>query len=412
MVPYQLRPLACRLLAGRGMSCYGPFMRPVTPRSHRRSLAMLAVASLVGVQAFAASPAQAEPMYPFRGGGPTPTVADLAPDVAPEDEYSESLAFTAWLEDGTRVGINFAITNIGVGSRKGGVGSKVVFPNGQTVRFTEEVGKSWTAKAEGGKLEYIIGPGRVDGRMGRLTVSLNHARLNGTITFTGELPAYRPGNGRVYFNAPAGEKNSRFYDYLVVMPRAKVSGRLNAGGRPLNVVGRGWIERSRVNLYPFDQAVRWRAFTVYKGDTSVVMNEFVASPKYGGRRVSWLLVGDKGRIVYRTFNFQYTPSDLKIDPGASTKYQVPWSFDLLAQTTKDGQTVPKVQGTLKASKIVSRDDTLAEMGALTRAVVARFARPISYAMRCTYDLNINVVDGQEPQKLQGEDAECWLTFVK
>jgi hypothetical protein len=123
-------------------------------------------------------------------------------------------------------------------------------------------------------------------------------------------------------------------------------------------------------------------------------------------------VGHKGRIVYRTFGFTYTPSDARIDPGATTKYPVPWAFDLSAKATGDGQQVDRVAGTLKASRIVSRDDTLAEMGALTRAVVSRFARPISYAMRCTYDLTVNVKDGEEPQKLQGDDAECWQTFVK
>jgi hypothetical protein len=104
-------------------------------------------------------------------------------------------------------------------------------------------------------------------------------------------------------------------------------------------------------------------------------------------------------------------SEPRTDPEASVKYPVLNAWTLEAGKHKDSGK-PILSGALKAEKLMIREDALAQMGRLKRAIVSRYAKPMGYGHRCSYDLTLEP-GGEEPAvALKGEDAECWQSFVK
>jgi hypothetical protein len=380
----------------------------------------------------AASAAKALPVLAFPSEPrPRPGTADLVPEVPREDEYAESINLTAWLADRSRLSVVMAVSNIGIGSGNAALKAVLFTPDGQRIAFSDEHKHKWKAQAE--PFSYTMGGATLTGTLSRLVLTLVGTRISGRVVFQSELPPYRPGAGRVYYGGPPGGKDTRFFDYLAVMPRARTSGQISVDGRLLSASGRGFIERSRVTLYPFEQSARWRSFKFYQGDRSLVMNWFRASSKYGGREVAWLILGEKGRIIWQTRNVRLRPGDERPDASSGSRYEVPWSFDLGA----GGE--PGLTGTVKALSLAGRDLPLSDMTRLRRMFVSRYTRPLGYAQRCGFDLTFTQKSARvvppptsegatpassetpaaappstepPPWTLKGDDGECWQSFLK
>jgi hypothetical protein len=342
--------------------------------------------------AFAVAARAAEPMDAWPASPGPMTDADLAFRPLDDEEYTESMSFDAKGTDGTMVGLTVVATNIGIGDDSAGARVSLTIA-GRTRRFSEEPDR-WQRHPK--RLGLVVGGTHVRGTLDEIHLEHGNRDFGFDLVFRPLAPAWRPGSGHTTF----GADRHRFYEYSLPMPMARVEGKVRTGSSWRAFSGVGYVDHSRVNLYPHEQATRWYRFRAPVGEGILQLSAFQASARWGGGMAGWIVVIDPGRITYESTRLRLDLRDLHPDPEHPS-YRVPWTYVFGAGDALSGQ--------VRSLEPPSRLDYLSTMGALKRWVVSRFATPVGYSLRG--DLEGELRAGGTTRKLRGS-GEMSQTFIK
>jgi hypothetical protein len=330
---------------------------------------------------FISGPAAAGTMSRFGSEKPV-SLADFQPHLMDCESYTEEWSHGVWTEDGQwTIGVDFYISNLGIGDHKGGFRARFKDATGKTIKCSAKYDDDeWSYSKSGFFLKF--GKGQVQGDLQGLNVKIRCKKISMDLHFENEVPPLKPGGGKLRFGGDG------VYSMVFTSPRSKVTGTVVAEGKTRQIKGVGFATHSYSNMYPHKQTRRWFRFKTINKDISIIMAEVESVPAYYSATNGWVLVMDsKGRIAAtaRTnFKFDGFIQDTKSDEG----YRIPRRVKIVAV---DGKT--QVTGILLMKKIKEIRDPTADLDVISRTIVRRFTQPKDYYIACSYKIRIKTEAG-------------------
>jgi hypothetical protein len=158
-----------------------------------------------------------------------------------------------------------------------------IYPAGEFSASTDScmvrIGPSWVEQGqENGRWVYRLHAETAD--------------LAADLTFTGEVPPWRPGAGKTYFG-----DWKHYFAWLPAIPFGTVSGTLEYGGNQHVVRGTGYHDHNWGNVSLAAVMDHWYWGRAHVGDYSLIFVEQIAARRYGSARIPVFLLARGGEIL-------------------------------------------------------------------------------------------------------------------
>jgi len=328
-----------------------------------------------------------EPVSHFGKAQPA-TLADLQPHLFGRESYSESWSHGVWDAQGKfLLGIDFMVTNLGVGDHKGAVSLELVDEKGKHSYCKKEYDDDeWKWSREVFRLDF--GKNRLSGDTRRLQLVVECQQYRVELTFDNQLPAAKPGGGKLSF----GDEGN--YWLVFTSPRSRVSGTVTSAGKTRRVSGIGYADHSRLTIAPYDMARRWFRFKHIVADSSLVMAAMETCEDFGHVLRGWALYVDEAGQSLVTGQVNFAFSDYIRDSKSDAGYSIP-RLVRFAAAGAGGQLL----GTLRMTGLKEVRDPLARLGAIKRAIVRRYTKPRDYYINANLKLKL-LLAGAPPRDVQ------------
>jgi hypothetical protein len=318
-------------------------------------------------------------------------MADFRPHLGDNEAYSEQWSHGVWTPDGYFVGVDFAISNLGIGDHKGGFRLELKDPSGKKVECKQEFDDDeWSAAKEGFRLTF--GSQELSGDASGLRIKVRCPKLSADLQFANVGPSVRPGDGTLSMEDDGEVEGS--YHLMITSPRANVTGQVVQDGRTIAIAGPGFCDHSYSDISPEKLARRWFRFKLINPDISIVMAEIEATRELGSVQRGWILVYDaQGRVLAtaRT-RFEY---DGFVSQSKDGGYSIPRRVRLVA--ADGGNTLT---GTLLMTGVKEIRDPTANLDGVRRAIVQQFSKPRDYSLACSYQFQLK--QAGQVKELKGE----------
>jgi hypothetical protein len=316
------------------------------------------------------------------------TIEEFKPHLKNGESYSEQWTFSASMKDGASVGVDFFITNLGMGDHKGGFKAEYKEADGKKTSCKYEyTDDGWSSDKDGFHMKF--GPNEIQGTLLGSQISVRCEKLGLDLKLENQGPPFQPGGGTIQFG------NEGAYSMVFHSPRAAVTGILKQDGQEKILQGIGYLEHSSYDIAPYKQVRRWFRFKVFNENVNILMAEFETPSGYGNARQGWVVVyGPQGRILATArarFEYESFIKDTKSEEG----YSIPRKVSVAAV---DGTTT--LVGSFVMKGIREIKDPLADLDFFRKSIVQQFSKPKEYYIQCSFTFDVK--NGSEKQTLEGE----------
>lgn len=360
------------------------------------SLLLLCIVALMPVRGHT----EAEPVRGWVEAGSIPLLAtDLAP-WSGEGTSFESYDFWVWLDDGRYMKLQFVVTSMRAGffkiARQGSV-KAVVAPIGQTTTdetregvfrarrgFSGQDGE-WSSSDNAFNLVFDDCYLRGDGQTFHL--ALLDDRVKTELDLTLERPLWQAGDGVTRFGWDGDTTMTEH-----VLPRFTVSGRLStrqSRSEPEQwqpVAGRGYAEHRRISSFPSSVGERWTSFRALRDDgLTIAMNHLQTPDTYGHATVGWLTVSLGNEILFASRDLILKPLEVRNQAIDPSNYPVLFGYRVHARSGAD-----EVELTVTDGHIELRENPLASVSPVLRAVLASALAPMDYELSNRYEATLRI----------------------
>ncbi len=305
------------------------------------------------------------------------TSKSLVPEMSTDESYTQRYSFSADLDGGGHIGVDFTVSNLGWGDGNGAVELRVNLPDQKKYKFKKKKDDDeWTYSKDNFKLEIASTLIRAKGKNKYQLIHNGKVKVN--VTFSNVIPKWRPGRGQITVD---GDK---YYKYGIIAPRANVEGTVTVGGKVFNVkgTGKGFADYVATNIAPYDLATRFSRFRTFNGDLVVAWREIKLTEDNGGKSSVWVVVGYKDKIVFSDANAKMKEGKIKSD--SKTGYRIPYAIQIDGKSGKDSIRLIH-QGTS-----MRRKDMLKSMGSAVKSVASVVAEPYSFNFGGKYTLQMDI----------------------
>lgn len=330
--------------------------------------------------------AQAGQVIGFGSDQPV-TLDDFRPRLHDNEGYSESWSHGAWMPGGGDLGIDFAITNLGIGDHKGRVSLEFRNDEDKSVKCSQEFADDeWHAEGQGLHLKF--GASELQGDLSGLSVKVRCGEIEADLRFETQGVPFKPGSGKLSYRD--GDEEEGYYHLVYTSPRAHVTGTIRVKGvsTPIDAIGFG--DHMRTTLRPDHQARRWFRFSYVKPEISILMAELESPPKFGSARNGWVVVYDSDGRKIATANVRFEFDGFIQDSKAEEGYSIPRRARMVAAEPGTSLT-----GSLVMKKISAIVDPLADLSSITRAFVRGFTKPRDYYIECDFSFQLRNASGEK-----------------
>lgn len=340
---------------------------------------------------FAASPAQAGSVSSFGAEKPL-TLDDFRPHLRGEMAYTEEWSHGVWLDDGGDMGIDYVITNFGIGNHRGAFHVEYRDENGKmNACKTEYSEDDWSSDPKAFHLKF--GGNELSGDLTGLQLKIRCDPVSMDLTFKNDGTPFQPGSGKLTYEKDGNEDG--FYSIMYTSPRAIVTGSVAINGVTKAVQGIGLGDHSITNLRTDNLARRWFKFNSIGKDHSIFLAELESPAKYSSSREGWALVyGSEGRILASPrVRFDY--DGFILDNNSEEGYRIPRRVRVSAV---NGNT--SLTGTLLMTGVKEVRDPTDDLNAFLKMLVHKYTKPRDYYIKCSFDFKI--MKDNTPKEIQGE----------
>lgn len=367
-------------------------------RACRPSLAAITAALVLAPTAPSVAQDQ-QPVYGWNDRAPrAPTLAEWNPDVH-EAPWFETWDFWMWADDGTFVMVQFLTSSFGFGVERNASGRLIVIEPGAYSRGvpTDGVGfgdrgwdwedGDWGWEQQPLNITFRDCYVRGDGQTFEIYLRGRDRLTFFEATLELEEPMFRPGDGRLDY----GWDRHHFFEQLT-LPRYRFSGRVDRkehrddedGWREIS--GVGYAEHTLTNNFPFEIAEAFQGFRALRADGLSIVFDGLTTPRdHGGRNIGWLRVALDGRQVFEAHDVAFAPNDVRTYEAGSTRYAVPWGYELRAQSGDDWVLVRVFDGDM-----VSAESPFARISAFLRAMLSAMMAPHDFESSVSYDAWVHI----------------------
>ena len=337
---------------------------------------------------------QAQDTYrikPYSGSRPAPTVNDFRPKFFGQEWYLESYSFNGWFDDGSRVYIQYVINNLGLGDFKAGVTMSYSPATGKGAGLAQKADfEEWKYNVSGDFL-LVIDDTWIKGNEQGFHIKGKDSDFALDLHFKNVVSPWRPRDGKVLYG-PDGADGS--YEFMLMAPRADVTGTVTVRGEKKQVKGIGFGDHSTMDVPAFDQSRRWIRLRAYDKRHSVLLAEFVTPPRQGSVRVPWLLITRDGVPIMESYRYLLKP--VKYGPDKKyPRYVTIEEYQLEAKSSR-----VHIKGRVKMTKLLSRYSFVDKLPPVIRSIVRQVIDPMSFTWRNEFDF-VLTVDGKD-EVIKGE----------
>lgn len=349
--------------------------------------------------------ARSDPFTPFKGESMPVTVEDIRPHFdqegnATNEFYSEWWSFVFQMEDGYGAYAQMLLYNLGPGDGMAAMRTTLDLPDGfhMSEKAMYERGE-WDFARD--KFEIRLGENVVSGPLDGLVLKLKNESFEAEYRLQNIAPPWKPGNGRAQY----GKSEKRHFDFQVIAPVARMTGRVKVEGedewRP--VKGIMYVDHTLTTIGMHEQSKRWLRFRSIDPKRTFLMADIRPPDVYGDESIQYAVLFEEGRKVFES---------LDLDLGFGSRYVDPKKTGYVAARLvemKQEADDLKVHGAVKARHMTSREDFLAGLSPAIRFVVSKFVKPIMYYFDALY--TIETVDGDGKKKRYKGNGKYYVTIV-
>lgn len=352
-------------------------MKDMTPIDHRLTPTILGVLLACALFIFAPGEVAAETNGWASGGTSTPSVSDLIPTMSSDEAYTERYSFSTDLDNGGHIGLDLTISNLGWGDSHGGASVRVKWPGRTKYSFNKKLGKDkWSYSKS--HLDIDIADTKVTTTDGK-TIRLQHksSKVELDVKFRNRIPMWQPGSGEI-------TTEDGYYKFHLISPRADVSGSITFGDKTYEVNGErsGYAEHVATNIAPYDLAQRFSRFRDYDGDIFVMWREVKLTDDYGGKSLTWILVGYKDQVVFSDPDADMRFARMRKD--SKSGYRFPMALQIDAESGAD-----EVKLVMKGRRF-ERKDLLQSYGSAVKSIASAVAEPYQFDIKCNYQMQMTI----------------------
>jgi len=336
-----------------------------------RTRAPLRAALLLAAFILAGTALAAQKVYNFRGGVQTRadkglTDPELAPQPSSGSFFSWTYTFMFLLDDDSSGMIQFTYWKMLLKTQRG---LYFAFSDkGRTPYIRKGVYKGKEMTYANDPPAFRMGPHAWSGTWPDFAVRMDfpaedgEPELRADLRFRCRTPGWRPGEGPVHYGEPDGD----WYDLVVMIPWAEVTGTLTLNGQTRALKGFGYADHNTQNIFPTKQTVELMALRSFSQEHCVDFLDYVAPEAFGSERTAWILVMKGDRILYATDKWERDLSDFAAEPKRGYRYP------RRVQVRLD-QPGCQLTGEVRGLQVVGVLDAIEELPGFLRPIVRRFA---------------------------------------
>lgn len=280
----------------------------------------LSALGAAGLFIITASAQDVQKIFPFKGGvkidpGVKIAIKDLA--IAPEQGkfFTQSWTYVYYTDDGGGGYIQFTVMRLGYTLKQIGAHHTHYTADGKMVYRKEILSAKdlkWDAKAP----RLRMGRSEWYGFYPDFHVVVPLEGLETDLSFECLVPPWRPGQGPVHYVEPDGD----WYDLVVFIPLARVTGKIRVDGVDHKITGWGYADHNTQTVWFNTQVKNLYALRSFNQNWAIHFLDYHSPQQFGGARVSWLLVMKDDKIIHATSDFAVTPSDWAREPRRNREY--------------------------------------------------------------------------------------------
>jgi len=309
-------------------------------------------------------------VYNFKGGVKTRadkgiSKQELAPQPTKGSFFSWTYTFMFFLDDNSSGMIQFTYWKMYIKKQRGLYFAYTDKENRQYFRKGVFKGKETEYVKDPPKLS--MGPHYWEGFYPDFQLHMEFPAEDGLpemkadITYHCRTPGWRPGEGPVHYGEPDGD----WYDLIVMIPWAEVTGTLTLNGETRKLKGFGYSDHNTQNIIPTKQTEELMALRSFSDDHAINFLEYIAPESLGHERTTWILIMKGDRILYATDRWEREMFDFKTEPKRGYRYPT------LVKVHID-QPDLKLTGSIHGKKFVDMLDAMEELPSFIRPIVRRF----------------------------------------
>ncbi|MDD5011670.1 MAG: hypothetical protein PHQ00_06065 [Phycisphaerae bacterium] len=330
---------------------------------------MLALTISIALSASAQAPT------PFKAVSASPTAVSFPiPRFKYLDDkfYSESFSFVGDLDDGGFLQVQFAVTNFGFSGSKGSIRIVYVSRGGALTREIIEVG-SEEQRAINGGVEFGGNSLVLEG--GQYKITAKGERIEVNVGYIPYSPAFRPGNGRIYFGS-----EKKFYDITVLFLSARLTGEISIAGEKIALKGFATANNSYGNQAPQKQAKRWFRYMKVRGDNPALFT--IIYPEEG-EPIGWFISADGNALGGFSLLPRLLYSGSRKAPDSAFGYEIP---DKVMLKLDDNEAIKIVA---ESPSVFFKQDVISDLGYILGMLAKQFIQPESYTLRYSGKMHYN-----------------------
>ncbi len=162
------------------------------------------------------------------------------------------------------------------------------------------------------KCEIKIGKSFLKGDLHKYEVHLDLPDIQVDMTLIGEVPAWRPGTGHVFF----GKKEKQFFAWLPAVPKGKITGTFSYKNETKQLTGSGYHDHNWGNANMYYLMNHWYWSRVDMGEYTIIASQIVAQKKFGYAQVPIFMVAENGKILADSAveYLKFVPTEREIEP--------------------------------------------------------------------------------------------------
>ena len=177
-----------------------------------------------------------------------------------------------------------------------------------------------------------------------------------------------------------------------IFPRFTVTGRLSTRQSKKDseqwqaVTGRGYAEHRRTSAFPSSVGERWTGFRALREDgLTITMNHLQTPDAYGHATEGWLTVSLGDHLLFASRDLVLKPVDVRNQAIEPSNYAVLFGYRVQARSGTD-----EVELTVTDGQVELRENPLASVSPMLRAVLASALAPMDYELSNRYDATIHI----------------------
>ncbi len=352
----------------------------------------LAVLGLVSVLALGG---EVQKIYGFKGGvkvSPAAPVAkkDLAYIPPAGKNFSQSWTFVYYLDDGSGGYLQFSTLRLAYAFKQILV-HHAYFPADGPLVYRKEILSTSEVKWEATEPRLTMNQSYWSGFYPEFRIFAPLNDLYANLTFQSLVPPWRPGDGPVHYFTPDGD----WYDLVVPIPLAAVTGTIRVGSKEKKVSGFGYMDHNSQTVWFLTQVQELFALRSFGEKWSIHFLDYWPPPNFGNQRVSWLIVMKDNKIIYATDKYKVEPSDWVAEPKRGRKY--PRKARVVVEDPQF-----KLVGEIKGVKLLDVLDVRDEVPAVLEPAASKLIRqPAFIRQRAEVTWKLTTPAGEETAPARG-----------